>query len=413
MENTTNVLHPGSAFREEVKGLIHDFDFGNCLSCGMCTAGCPFSDLVSGLDPRRFVRKLLLGLREEVLSDPFVFLCNMCERCTIECPMGIKMGALVRTVRGHFYTREQYPGFLQKVVQEQLETGNQMSVTPEEFLETLDWLQEELQQELGDPDYRIPLDRRDADYFYAFNAREVKYYPHELQAVLKIFYAAGINYTISSRKWDATNLALFTGNNEDFYKIQMPLFEEVVRLGAKELIITECGGAFYATRHAYRTYWKGRPFQVRHIIQLLDQLIGEGRLKLDPTVITVPVTYHDPCSLARKEGLAEEARRVLKAFIRDFREMNPNRKVNYCCGGGGGFIAMPEYSKIRIEAKGQRKAEQIRATGAQIVAVPCHNCMDQINDVTLHFKLGTSNRHICSLVEEALIMPPRKKGNIS
>jgi len=45
--------------------------------------------------------------------------------------------------------------------------------------------------------------------------------------------------------------------------------------------------------------------------------------------------------------------------------------------------------------------------------VPCHNCMDQINDVTLHFKLGTSNRHICSLVEEALIMPPRKKGNIS
>ena len=74
---------------------------------------------------------------------------------------------------------------------------------------------------------------------------------------------------------------------------------------------------------------------------------------------------------------------------------------------------MPEYSKIRIEAKGQRKAEQIRATGAQIVAVPCHNCMDQINDVTLHFKLGTSNRHICSLVEEALIMPPRKKGNIS
>ena len=59
--------------------------------------------------------------------------------------------------------------------------------------------------------------------------------------------------------------------------------------------------------------------------------------------------------------------------------------------------------------RGQRKAEQIRATRAQIVAVPCHNCMDQINDVTLHFKLGTSNRHICSLVEEALIMPPRKK----
>jgi Fe-S oxidoreductase len=103
----------------------------------------------------------------------------------------------------------------------------------------------------------------------------------------------------------------------------------------------------------------------------------------------------------------------LKAFIRDFREMNPNRTDNYCCGGGGGFIAMPEYSKARIEAKGRRKAGQIRATGAKIVAVPCHNCMDQINDITRHFKLGTSNRHVCSLVEEALIMPPEKKGNTS
>jgi hypothetical protein len=39
--------------------------------------------------------------------------------------------------------------------------------------------------------------------------------------------------------------------------------------------------------------------------------------------------------------------------------------------------------------------------------------MDQINDITRHFNLGTSNRHVCSLVEEALIMPPKKEGSIS
>ena len=256
MENTTNVLHPGSAFREEVKGLIHDFDFGNCLSCGMCTAGCPFSDLVSGLDPRRFVRKLLLGLREEVLSDPFVFLCNMCERCTIECPMGIKMGALVRTVRGHFYTREQYPGFLQKVVQEQLETGNQMSVTPEEFLETLDWLQEELSRN-WETLTGIPLDRRDADYFYAFNARKLNITPRA-SGGFENFYAAGINYTSAAA--GCHQPGPFTGNNEDFTKFRCPCLGSCAP-GAKELIITECGGAFYATGMLTGPIGKAGPFR--------------------------------------------------------------------------------------------------------------------------------------------------------
>ena len=76
---------------------------------------------------------------------------------------------------------------------------------------------------------------------------------------------------------------------------------------------------------------------------------------------------------------------------------------------------MPCRSIQRPALKPRAGARQGRSgpLGAKIVAVPCHNCMDQINDITRHFKLGTSNRHVCSLVEEALIMPPGKKGNTS
>lgn len=397
-------------FRSEVQSLIKGFDFGICLTCGMCTAGCPYSDLIPGHDPRKFLRKVILGMKEEVLSDPYIFYCNMCERCTVECPMQINIAALIRKVRGHFFERDQYPGYLQKVVQEQLSTGNQMSVSDLDYIETLEWLEEELQAELPDPAYKIPLDKEDADFMFGFNAREVKFYPQDLQATLKIFYAAGFNYTISTRKWDATNLALFTGNEEDFYNIQRPLFEEVARLRAGALVITECGHAFRSTRYAYRTFWKGRPFPVRHILQLLNEAVIEGRLKLDPAVVTEPVTYHDPCNLARKEGVFEEGRNVLKSFVRDFREMNPNRKFNYCCGGGGGLLAMPEYSDIRVKTKGRLKADQVRATGAKIVAVPCHNCMDQFNDITRYFKLGTKNKHVCAIMQDALILPEKKTG---
>lgn len=393
-------------FRSEVKDLIKSFDFGNCLACGMCTAGCPYSDLIPGHDPRIFLRKVLMGMREEALSDPYVFYCNMCERCTVECPMQVNIAVLVRNIRGNFYNREQYPGFLQKVVNEQLETGNQMSVDDTDYVETLEWIEEELQAELGNPDYKIPLDKEDADFMFGFNAREIKYYPQDLQAILKVFYAAGFNYTISTKKWDATNLALFTGNDEDFYNIQRPLFEETVRLRAKELIITECGHAFRSTRYAYRTFWKGQPFPIRHVLQLLNEAMNDGRLKIDPEkLVEAPVTYHDPCNTARKEGVFEEGRNVLKVACKDYREMEPNRKFNYCCGGGGGFIAMPEYSDLRIKVKGQRKADQVKATGAKLVAVPCHNCMDQFNDITKEFKLGTKNEHVCTIIQDSLIMP--------
>jgi heterodisulfide reductase subunit C len=88
------------AFRAEVANLVKGFDFGNCLACGMCTAGCAYSDVHANNDPRKFLRKLILGMREEAMNDPYYWLCTMCERCTIECPMGINVAAIVRGIRG-------------------------------------------------------------------------------------------------------------------------------------------------------------------------------------------------------------------------------------------------------------------------------------------------------------------------
>ncbi|MCL2338250.1 MAG: 4Fe-4S dicluster domain-containing protein, partial [Firmicutes bacterium] len=81
-------------FRGEVAELLKNIDFTNCLACGMCTAGCPYSDVHEHQDPRKFLRKVLLGMKEEALADPYLWYCTMCERCTIECPMNINMAVL-------------------------------------------------------------------------------------------------------------------------------------------------------------------------------------------------------------------------------------------------------------------------------------------------------------------------------
>ena len=69
--------------RDEVAGLLKGYDFSKCLTCGMCTAGCVYSDLIEDQDPRKFIRKIALGMREELANDPFVWNCNMCERLSL------------------------------------------------------------------------------------------------------------------------------------------------------------------------------------------------------------------------------------------------------------------------------------------------------------------------------------------
>lgn len=396
-------------FTDEVAKKLGSLDLSKCLTCGMCTAGCVYSDVHPDNDPRKFLRKVVLGMREEVLHDPFVWFCTMCERCTVECPMEINIGALTRTIRGQFGLP--LPGFMQQVVDETVTSGNQMNVSQIDYVETIEWIEEEMQEELGDPNFKIPVGVEGADFVFGLNAREIKYYPHELQEILKVFYYAGANYTLGRKeKWDATNLALFTGNNHDFWTITKPMLEEVVALKAKGLVVTECGHAFKSVRMGYDKFWEGPEFPIRSVVEVYADWIREGKLKVDKNKNPEPCTVHDPCNMVRKEGVFEAHRYVMEQVCADFRDMNPNRKYNYCCGAGGGALAMPEFKEQRIK-KGKLKADQITATGADVVAIPCHNCMDQFTDINKeYFKNKKVMTHISPLVANAIVVPGEEEN---
>ncbi|MHB8074491.1 (Fe-S)-binding protein [Desulfosporosinus fructosivorans] len=384
--------------RNEVADLMKGFDYSNCLSCGMCTAGCVYSDLMEDHDPRKFIRKIALGMREELVSDPFVWNCNMCERCTVECPMGVNIAALTRAFRGK---TAMPPGHLQIIADDHIRTGNQMAVEQIDYDETIEWIEELMQEDLKDPTFKIPMDVPNADFMFGFNAREIKHYPSELQTILNIFHAAKANYTLSSKRWDATNICLFTGKNDEFQEISRPLFEEAERLNPKEIIVTECGHAFRSTRMFARTFWKGKPIPVRHIVELYADWIKDGTLKPDKTRNVLPVTLHDPCNTVRKEGVSEPQRYVLENIVMDFRDMNPNGKNNICCGAGGGALAVAATKGQRM-IKAKPKVDQLLATGATIGCIPCHNCIDQFNDMNKHYKLGMKIMHLSPLLEIAL-----------
>jgi Fe-S oxidoreductase len=198
------------------------------------------------------------------------------------------------------------------VAKDQWGIGNQMGVLPEEYAETLSWMEEELQAEYNDPSIRIPLDKPDCDVIYTINPREVKYDPRTIAEAAAIFHFAGENWTMSSQGWDMTNFGLFKGDDGFGGAVARRVYESVRALRAKKLVISECGHGYRSTRCEGPNWARmdvDFPMESSVITKL--RYIREGRIKVDKTKNAESVTFHDSCNNARSCGFFEEPRELL------------------------------------------------------------------------------------------------------
>jgi Fe-S oxidoreductase len=83
--------------------------------------------------------------------------------------------------------------------------------------------------------------------------------------------------------------------------------------------------------------------------------------------------------------------------------MNPHGADSFCCGGGGGQLAMGEYNERRLKT-GKIKANQIKAANVQVVITPCHNCVDQLMQLNVAFKLGVQIKTVAEIVADAIVI---------
>jgi len=88
---------------------------------------------------------------------------------------------------------------------------------------------------------------------------------------------------------------------------------------------------------------------------------------------------------------------------KDFKELNPNRERNWCCGGGGGLVAMPEFEDFRIKT-GKLKMEQIKKTGAKIIVSPCENCRLQLGSLNDSYDLDLEINSMMDFVVNAMVV---------
>jgi len=322
--------------------------------------------------------------------------CTLCDRCMANCPLAVDTAQVLLAARGVLLAAGKAPEMLVQLADAALAREENLEFFRGFYLEQLKELETEVQDRLGSDKARIPVDVVGARMLYVPLSGA-----HTITPPSTVFNAVGESWTISM--FEAANYATYIGDIPKAKRIAERILKEAERLKVQEIVLAECGHAYHAMRWEAPKWFGGPlPFRVRSILEVLDEYVRAGRLHLDRTSNPEAVTLHDSCNLGRKGGLFEEPRRVVRAAAEDFREMTPNRERAFCCGAGSGLVAMPEWEDMRLKA-GEPKAEQVRATGAQIVIASCDNCRHQLTELSEHYGLNTQVMGLSELVVRALM----------
>ncbi|MDZ4167959.1 MAG: (Fe-S)-binding protein [Coriobacteriia bacterium] len=341
---------------------------------------------------------------ENLLDELYesTYACTGCRRCMYYCPFSIDTAWILSVAKAILIAAGRGNEMLGQLADASLFKSDNFEMFRDVIVSGFKDIEAELKELTGDPSAEIPVDKQGADILYVALAGA-----HSILPAAAIFHEAGASWTLSM--FESANYGFFLGDVEKARKIADRFMDEAVRLGVKEVVITECGHA-YRVANIFHEAWTGKkhPFKVRHILEVIDEYIKDGRLKVS-RCIDVPVSYHDPCQVGRNGGIFEQPRDIVRALATDFRDMTPNREQQWCCGGGGGIVAISEMDAFRLKS-GKKKVEQIKATGAKIVASPCENCRLQMEGLNETEDLGVRIAAIMDLVIECMDLPGRKQA---
>jgi Fe-S oxidoreductase len=349
------------------------------------------------------VRMAQLGLDKLLAESSMIWDCMICNHCTVACPMGIAMEEVVRKARSLSAARQRTPHDIEHGIENRLETGDVNGFTEEDFVDTIDWVNEEITDDLEDPKAAIPTEEKGVTYLYLPNPRELGTNVLHLQAMARLFYTFGEPWTMSKHHTDVTNWGYFVGDDEIERKMALQIVEAAEALEAKHLVLSECGHGFHVLRERIVQVIGRQPnFKVLSIVELAEEMAEKGVLKLDASAHPFPVAYHDPCNLGRKSGVYDAPRNLLARVCSEVVELTPNRVQGVCCGGGGALLQDSTSTKRRM-ISGKAKADQLRLAGVNQVATACLSCHRQLTEICKHYELEVKVDTVAAMAVEAMV----------
>ena len=378
-----------------------------CVSCGRCEDSCPAFEAGKPLSPRNVVQNLVAALNRdgiqanvhgEVIAAETLWSCTTCGACADVCPLGISPMRMITDMRRYLIGEGALRGSPAVALQKTDRAGNPWGLSPAERFAWADGLD-------------VPLASRHADFEVLYWVGCAAAYDRRVQKVARSFVrllqAAGVNFAVLGPEERCTGeSARRMGDELLFQQLAASNVETLSRRNVRR-IVAHCPHCVNSLRNDYPQ--AGGQYEVMHHSQLLAELVEQGRLRLAGTdqASAAAMTYHDPCYLARANGVTEEPRAVLAAVASaggglPIVELPRNRCQTSCCGGGGGRMWFDDSLAQRV---GQGRVREIAASGAATVAVSCPFCLTMLSDGLAATKPDVRVRDIAEVLADAVLGP--------
>jgi Fe-S oxidoreductase len=356
-----------------------------CIQCNRCADVCPANRTGKALSPaaleinKRYELTLAAGalaagepsprpLLDFAISPEALWACTTCGACMEVCPVGCEqMIDIVDLRRERVMMEGDFPAELQNAFRGLERAGNPWGIGREKRMEWAEGM-------------AVPTVEENPDFEVLFWVGCAGSYDPAAQATTRamaeLLEHAGVNYAVLGKGETCTgDPARRAGNEYLYYQLAS---ENVATLdatlldhldpGKRKRVVTTCPHCFNALFNDYPQL--GGDYDVMHHTQLLEELVGAGRLP--PLQTERPLTYHDPCYLGRHNEVYDAPRQLLTGGGAELREMPRSRNDSFCCGAGGAqFWKEEEAGSERVSDHRMREAQ---ATGAEVVAAGCPFC---------------------------------------
>jgi Fe-S oxidoreductase len=386
------VLSPATVFLErpgfsDIPPLVGDEDFGldtgkditgivalqaySCVECGRCTEHCPAALTGKILNPkeialgmRRYLNEIGPGSEEPLLgtylSQEAAFQCTTCGSCEFQCPVGIQhLPMIVGLRRGAVNTGKWEDDYGTKLFLNLERNGNSLgfsSTERDKFVQ-----KQEFPIFDGTQEYCLWLGCMGA---YDPQGREI------ISSFARVMRYLNVSFGVLRKERCTGDPARRLGNDLAFGTLAEANLETLKQSKVAK-ILSICPHCVRTISTDWKEFGEAPPIEhhSEFMARYVDKLpAGSGDGK--------KIVYHDPCYLGRYRGVYDEPRAVAGKYG-TLVEAERSRERSFCCGAGGGLAFLGEEKGKRVSVE---RAEQLAATGAEIVGAACPFCNTMFRD---------------------------------
>lgn len=365
---------------QESFGLVHPSDLtesqrfalDGCTECGRCDDVCPALRSGAPLSPRDFVAAMRRAAADpanptlpgEAIDKDVIWSCTTCGACTRACPANIPIPELLVGLRRHLALEQgDFPEGLANTFENVSSVGNPWGLDPYDRLEWADGL---------DVPVAEPGEHYDILYWVGCAASYDRRARKIARSMVKILRASGVKFAVMREERCHGEFARRSGE-EYLYQTAAQENIENFRQYDFERILAACPHCFNTLKNEYPAF-DGGTFNVVSHSEWILEMMKAGKLKVKIEGETL--AYHDPCFLARLNGITEAPREVLRALGADVRSPEASGEKTFCCGAGGGQMwtdGEKRESPVQVI-----RLEELRKTGAKRIALACPHCLTML-----------------------------------